>query len=442
MVCHLLFIKLFPITILYLIILAFQIRVTSPPIPCLIMSSHFILIAFDPIHMIMHEQKEIIFKDYWKLRLDMKIFLSLYQALNLDLVWTYLPPYCASTKLKFIHVAVLDYISALYPILLIFLTWLCIELHDHNFRPIVWLWRPFHRCFVRLRRGWDTKSDIIDVFTTFFFLTYSKILNQTVLLLSSKQITHIELSGKHFLTYVSAVDSSVKAGGRYHLPFAISGLLISAIFNILPPLVLILYPTRVFRKCLSKCHLNFVSITIFLDKVYGCYRNGLDGGRDMRSFSGLYFFLQVIPWVISAVIHLISMSSYVSTGFAMGTLIFVIILVVTIGKPYQKVYMNLLDTLILSNIMILSYALSSGFRNPIIAQTLIAMPITVFVVAIILKIMYMCRLHIMCHKLKLLYSLSGCNTTSETNKNTAVNTPTSSQPLLQPTSTVFSYHTT
>ena len=153
------------------------------------------------------------------------------------------------------------------------------------------------------------------------------------------------------------------------------------------------------------------------------------------------FFLQVIPSIISAVTHLISMYSYVRTGFAMGTLFFVIILVVTIGKPYRKVYMNLLDTLILSNIMILSYALSSGFRNPIIAQTLIAMPITVFVVAIILKIMYMCRLHIMCHKLKLLYSLSRCNTTSETNKNTIVNTSTSSQPLLQPTSTVFSYGT-
>ena len=124
--------------------------------------------------------------------------------------------------------------------MLIFLTWVCVELHGRNFRPLVWLWRPFHRCFVRLRRGWDTKSDIIDVFTTFFFLTYSKILCQTLLLISSKPIRNIEPSGNYFLTYVSVVDHSVDYGSLYHLSFVIPGVLISLIFNILPPLLLIL----------------------------------------------------------------------------------------------------------------------------------------------------------------------------------------------------------
>ena len=68
-------------------------------------------------------------------------------------------------------VSVTLYISVVYPLFLIFLTWVCIELHGRNFRPLVWLWRPFHRCFVRLRRRWDTKSDIIDVFITFVLLS-------------------------------------------------------------------------------------------------------------------------------------------------------------------------------------------------------------------------------------------------------------------------------
>ena len=123
--------------------------------------------------------------------------------------------------------------------MLIFLTWVCVELHGRNFRPLVWLWRPFHRCFVRLRRGWDTKSDIIDAFTTFFFLTYSKILCQTLLLISSKPIRNIEPSGKSFLTYVSVVVHSVDYGSLYHLSFVIPGVLISLIFNILPPLLLL-----------------------------------------------------------------------------------------------------------------------------------------------------------------------------------------------------------
>ena len=35
-------------------------------------------------------------------------------------------------------------VSAFYLLLLIVLTYTCVELHGHNFRPIVWLWKPFH----------------------------------------------------------------------------------------------------------------------------------------------------------------------------------------------------------------------------------------------------------------------------------------------------------
>ena len=177
--------------------------------------------------------------------------------------------------------------------MLIFLTWACVELHGCNFRPLVWLWRPFHRCFVWLRRGWDTKSDITDVFTTFFILTYNKILYQLLLLIANKPIKNVKLSGK-YLTYVSLVDYSVRIGSMYHLSFAIPGILISLVFNILPLLMLILHPVERFRTCISRCHLNFAVINTFLDKVYGWYRNGLDGGRDMRSFSGIYLILQVV----------------------------------------------------------------------------------------------------------------------------------------------------
>ena len=31
-----------------------------------------------------------------------------------------------------------------------------------------------------------------------------------------------------------------------------------------------------------------IKLNIFVEKFYTCYRDGLSGGRDMRSFSGLY----------------------------------------------------------------------------------------------------------------------------------------------------------
>ena len=92
------------------------------------------------------------------------------------------PPFCDSSKLQFIHISLLEYLPAFYPLCLILLTWICVELHDRNFRPLVWAWKSFHRCFVRLRREWSTTSDLIDVFASFFLLSLSRIFFQSLLL--------------------------------------------------------------------------------------------------------------------------------------------------------------------------------------------------------------------------------------------------------------------
>ena len=164
-----------PITVLYLVILVFQISITSAPMPCFIMYAQFIVIIFESNSSL--RVAKIFLTNSWDFRLDMQIILTLYGIFNLDFChYDIIPPFCISSKLKYIHIALLGYITAFYPILLILLTWIFVELYGRNFRPLMWLLRPFHRCFVRLRRGWNTKSDIIDVFCTFFMLSYSKII--------------------------------------------------------------------------------------------------------------------------------------------------------------------------------------------------------------------------------------------------------------------------
>ena len=145
-----------PITALYLVILVLQISITSAPLPCFIMYAQFIIITFDSSNFFLITN--MIYTENWKFWLDMQIMLTVYGMLNLDLChYDILLPYCLSSKLKPIHIALFGYISAFYPFLLICLTWFCVELHGRNIRPLVWLWRPFHRCFVRLRRGWNTE---------------------------------------------------------------------------------------------------------------------------------------------------------------------------------------------------------------------------------------------------------------------------------------------
>ena len=128
---------------------------------------------------------------------------------NLDFFHYIFSPFCISTQLRPIHIISLGYISVFYPFLLILLTWLCVELHGRNFRPIVCLWQPFHRCFVQLRRSWNTKSDLIDAFASFFPLSYSKIVCQIMLIFDSKVINYYSLMdgcGSHYYALTADVD--------------------------------------------------------------------------------------------------------------------------------------------------------------------------------------------------------------------------------------------
>ena len=61
------------------------------------------------------------------------------------------------------------------------------------------------------------------------------------------------------------VDLNIVVGSANHLILVIPAALFIFTFVILPPLVLTLYPVKAFRSCLSKCHLNFIAVDIFVD---------------------------------------------------------------------------------------------------------------------------------------------------------------------------------
>ena len=129
---------------------------------------------------------------------------------------------------------------------------------------------------------------------------------QALLLLSNEFVRQSDEFGRTSIIYRSAIDVSIDCRGACYLSFAIPTGIIASIFFFLPPLLLILFSIKAFRLCLLKCHLNFIAMQILIDKVHSCYRNGLDGGQDMRSFSGLYFFLRAAVYLISSFSHLLT----------------------------------------------------------------------------------------------------------------------------------------
>ena len=372
-----------PVTVSYLLILSFQISITSPPMPCFIMFAQFFIYITDYHHL----WTGIVYDDNGELTLSYKVFRAFYGLFNLDF-FRHLPlSLCLSNWLKPIHIAFFHYITAFYPLFLIFLTWILVNLHDRNVQLLVCLWRPFHKCFVRLRKRWDSKSDLIDVFITFFILSYYKFVYRISISFTGKIILEVDLSGNVSSIYQAEIDPKVAHNNITYLSLLIlSGIVVSTCI-VLPPLLLILYPIRMFRSCLSKCRLKSLTITIFTDKIQSCYRNGLDGGRDMRSFSAFYFYLRISFHVIPMIFaRTLKTNAWTCLGitFSLSALIIALI------RPYRKTYMNINDTLLLVIISLLCF---SKFNRFVTTLLLLSSPVVGLVILLfILRFHYLKKL--------------------------------------------------
>ena len=153
----------------------------------------------------------------------------------------------------------------------------------------------------------------------------------------------IALVKPYKITYVNVrqYDPTVNCGSSRYYEMAVPALFCLCIFNLLPALLLMFYP----RRCLSKCNLDSLSLTAFTEKFYGCYRDGLDGGRDMRSFAGFYFLLRYLPFLF----YSLGLQHTFLTLWNYCILIFLSSeILTTLVKPYKITYVNGLDTLLLS----------------------------------------------------------------------------------------------
>ena len=135
--------EFFPATVFYFVVLTLRIRIASAPLNCFVMFSQLVILVIN---------NNSGLRGTLMAELDatslvaFKVILTGYGFWNLDYFRCVIPPFCVSRGLKNIHVLALQFVSAFHPLLLIALTYACVELHGHNFRPNVWLWKPFHRC--------------------------------------------------------------------------------------------------------------------------------------------------------------------------------------------------------------------------------------------------------------------------------------------------------
>ena len=265
-----------PLTFFYLFVVIFNINVTSSRLHGVVWFSQVITMP-QFIRLIMYELSH----HSPHLLMVGKIFMVFYSFWNLDLFRSVLPDICLNVTT--LQALALDYFLALYPFMLILLSYLLIELHGRRFAVVVTIWKPFRKVLSVFRKSWDIRTSIIDSFATFFLLSYVKVLSVSADLLIPTTIYKLGSNNVQFGLFYTP---TVQYFGNEHLPYAITAIIILTLFVSIPTIIFIVYPFQFFQKFLSYFPFNWHFLHAFVDSFQGCYKDGTEPGTCIRLSMG------------------------------------------------------------------------------------------------------------------------------------------------------------
>ena len=363
-------IRIAPLTCFYCIILVFRIRVTAG---CANLFVFFAQVVTLPNNVVFINRDFAALTNNRSAALILTNFFSLlYGIWNLNFLRgiELFPGLCSKNHHSSILLLTLDYITAVYPLFLIAITYLLIELHARNFRLIVLLWKPFHKVMVYFSFSHpNARRSVVDAFSTFVLLSYAKFAHTSLAILAATPLYNV--SGAQ-VGVVSLYDSTLEYFKPPHTYYAIAAIVVLIVFVIPPPLILLLYPMQWFQRCLDTCRLRNNLLTAFTDAYLGCYKDGLNGTRDCRYFGGLYFIYRVVIFAIYAFVS----ADYSLKYFLIHITIGIVVAMIAIFMPYKNNFFNKLD-LLLSGLYILLTS-AAIYNNYLVVENHQSLYFTIF----------------------------------------------------------------
>ena len=269
-----------------------------------------------------------------------RVSMALADIWNLHFFRFVLPSFCLSDRMTGIQVHMLNFLTAVYPVLLMAIAYTVIELHARNCRCVHFIWKPFGICLSMFQNRWSAGDSVIHTFATFIMLS-SYTVTYDVLTLTTT--TDIYCANGTVLKSVLHYDPSVVAYSSEHIPYLVVAVVVCFLLAICPALLLCLYPARLYER-LSKCcsPRKRIAIKTFAEALHSCFKNGLNGTRDYRAISGFIIIAPLLYFVYFA-IKLVNRNaiSHNVLIIVVGILFLLISLLVAYFRPCKSLIMNL-----------------------------------------------------------------------------------------------------
>ena len=368
-----------PLTIFFVIIVVFTVSTNSAPLHGYIFVAQ--MLASSIVMRILQAMREMEGLDHTTQKVSTIFAATVYGFWNLDFFRFANHYYCLHPSLSTLSIMSLDYLIAVYPVIIIVLLYVVVELHGRGYRVLMSVWKPLLFCFGRFRQKLDIRTSLIDTFGTFFSLSYVKFLSTTIDLMAP---TSVRDENGHHLHYRMYYDGQYIFMKGAHLRYAVVGLTCLTLFNIFPILFLLLYPRRFFQRRIP-AHVRRI-LHPFMDALLGIYRDGMDGGYDCRFFVVVYLIARIAIFSM----FLITFNTFAFLLVAIITTITAML--VAVLKPYKSAVYNTVDTILVTLLALTYTGLASFFFADSVSSQQLPFARILTILPVPLPFIYVCAL--------------------------------------------------
>ena len=303
-----------------------------------------------------------------------------YSIWNLNFLTLFPDPSCIPGIHSAVGVILLQYVTAACPLLFIIVSYTWIQCYNYGYRLVVYTTRPVHRLLARFWQKFKIKPSLIDTYAGLLLLAYMRFLAVSVKLLM-------------FITFDGVFGSSQVAP----VPLVILPILCLLVFVILQMTILLLYPFKIFQRCLASCRFDRPGLHALVDAYQGCFKNSVSDGREGRYFAGLYLLFRFLY----VAILLFSLNPVFITSWAHQDNVWIVALplsgaglsfvfagLVLLLRPYKKTSHNVIDFLTLFWMTVVG---GVGVFGSFLLAPILILPFLIWLCYLIYRVIKYCR---------------------------------------------------
>ena len=340
-ILYYLLLQYLPSTVIFVLVIIFRPNITSAPMAPYVIFCNCSVLYYRILLWRYFIQKDSIATHYMA-----KFPVTLSAIWSIDALLFVSPPLCISQHIEEIYIPLLEFLAAIYPFFLLFLTYGLMKLYGQDFKPIVALWKVFRRVYVQCYRAWDPQSSMIQAFASLMFLSLAKL--SFFIWEIFVRTYFIDDKGKTIKVGLY-IDPNVPYFSTKHILLMAFSVAVALLF--LPPLlILVVYPTSLYRKISHWISPKWrLRIKTYVEIFHSSFKDGTNGTRDYRSLSVWFFPLGIIALVLYGLVHKLTPELRVGITYSYMMAIFMLLsaFLCMLFQPYKENISNILSAGIL-----------------------------------------------------------------------------------------------